>query len=58
MIGWKYNMSDRDKDNKSENKKDADEERTFTEGVRDGFVETAMNPFRWGRKFLTGKDDI
>jgi len=51
-------MSDRDKDNKSENKKDADEERTFTEGVRDGFVETAMNPFRWGRKFLTGKDDI
>ena len=41
-----------------EPKKEKDEENdSFVEGFAEGFIETLVHPFRWGRRFLTGRDE-
>lgn len=38
-------------------KEKEDENDSFVEGFAEGFIETLVHPFRWGRRFLTGRDE-
>lgn len=49
-------MADGNKKDKDNNEKKEDND-SFVEGFVDGFATTMVHPFRWGRKFLTGRDD-
>ena len=48
-------MSEDKEEPEKEEKKEEDD--SFVEGFAEGFVETLIHPFRWGRRFLTGRDE-
>lgn len=48
-------MNEQDKNQSLED--DKEENDSFVEGFSEGFIETMIHPFRWGRKLIIGRDD-